>query len=48
VHDGLILAADSAQTMIGLDPNTQQPIISNVYNNANKVFNLVKGLPIGE
>ena len=46
VHDGLVLAADSAQSMIGLDANGRSTVF-NVYNNANKVFNLYKGLPIG-
>jgi hypothetical protein len=46
VNDGLVLAADSASTIIGQDPSGQTLVI-NVYNNANKVFNLRKGLPIG-
>lgn len=41
VNDGLVLAADSATTM----SNAQGPV--NVYDNANKVFNLRKGSPIG-
>jgi hypothetical protein len=43
------LAADSASTLVGQDPTSEQPrvIAFNVYNNANKVFNLSKGLPIG-
>jgi hypothetical protein len=41
VNDGLVLASDSAVT-IGAAANTQ-----NVYNHADKVFNLVKGLPVG-
>lgn len=41
VNDGLVLSADSASTM--LSPAG----VENVYNNANKVFNLRKGLPIG-
>lgn len=48
VHDGLVLAADSAATL------TIQPIVpgaapgvANVYDNANKIFNLYKGKPIG-
>lgn len=41
VNDGLVLCADSASTM-------QTPTgVSNVYNNANKIFNLRKGLPVG-
>jgi len=42
VNDGLVLAADSATTLI--DPNTNSVV--NVYNNANKIFNLHKELPI--
>jgi hypothetical protein len=44
VNDGLVLAADSASSMVGAGP--ARPIF-NVYNNANKVFNLRKSLPIG-
>lgn len=46
VQDGIVLAADSATTMLGLTANggTQ---VANIYNNANKLFNLHKGLPIG-
>jgi len=42
VNDGIILSADSASTMIDVNGD-----IVNIYNNANKIFNLVKGLPIG-
>jgi hypothetical protein len=49
VHDGVVLAADSASTLF-----SQQGTVDHVYNNANKVFNLYKcntefpnGLPIG-
>lgn len=42
VNDGVVLAADSASTLLSPD-NT----VFNVYNNANKIVNLVKGLPIG-
>ncbi len=46
VNDGLVLAADSASTLtVGL-PDGQQSVL-NTYNNANKVFNLHKDLPIG-
>lgn len=41
VNDGLVLAADSASTIMGVNG------IENVYNNAHKVFNLRKGLPVG-
>ena len=52
VHDGLILAADSASTLVvgtvgqqpGAPPVAQ---VANVYNNANKIANLYKGKPIG-
>lgn len=43
VNDGIVLAADSAATM---RPEDGQGV-DNVYDNANKVFNLVKNLPIG-
>lgn len=46
VNDGIVLAADSATTMIGRGA-TGEPAVINVYNNANKIFNLYKGLPIG-
>lgn len=53
VHDGVVLAADSASTLsfaappgVVLPPG-QQGLVGNVYDNANKIFNLVKGLPIG-
>lgn len=41
VMDGLVLAADSASTI------TSAEGVENVYNNANKIFNLRKGLPVG-
>lgn len=50
VHDGIILAADSASTLIlGSPPSAGAPIaqVGNVYNNANKIANLHKGEPIG-
>lgn len=43
VQDGIVLAADSASTLLGAAPQS----VVNVYNNANKIFNLRKGLPIG-
>lgn len=45
VHDGVVLAADSASTLLQSGANGVGVI--NVYNNANKIFNLRKGLPIG-
>lgn len=52
VHDGVILAADSASTLIvgtgAGTPGTPVPQqVVNVYNNANKITNLHKKLPIG-
>jgi hypothetical protein len=41
VNDGLVLAADSASTIASSSG------VVNVYDNANKVFNLRKGLPVG-
>jgi hypothetical protein len=46
VNDGLVLAADSASTLIQQQEGGAVSVI-NVYNNANKIFNLVKGSPIG-
>jgi hypothetical protein len=46
INDGLVLASDSASTVLGAAPNGELQVI-NVYNNAIKVFNLRKGLPIG-
>ncbi len=45
VNDGVVLAADSASTLIAQTLNGSTVV--QVYNNANKVFNLRKGLPIG-
>jgi hypothetical protein len=42
INDGIVLASDSATTF-----SDQQGNAVKIYNNANKVFNLVKGLPIG-
>lgn len=51
VHDGLVLAADSASTLsVPAPPGAVIPggnMVANVYDNANKIFNLVKGQPIG-
>ncbi|HEX4607199.1 MAG TPA: hypothetical protein VH092_03255, partial [Urbifossiella sp.] len=46
VHDGVVLAADSATTITARNQRGEEKV-QNVYNNANKLFNLVKGLPIG-
>lgn len=52
VHDGLILAADSASTLVVGIADQQPggvpvPQVANVYNNANKIANLYKRHPIG-
>jgi hypothetical protein len=44
VHDGLVLAADSASSLI-VSPGVSG--VAKVYNNANKIFNLYKGKPLG-
>ena len=46
VADGIVIAADSATTLAQMSPDGQ-PVVANIYNNANKVFNLHKALPIG-
>lgn len=46
VNDGVVLAADSASTIMGRDPSGLTGVM-NIYTNANKIFNLRKGLPIG-
>ncbi|MGC1617633.1 MAG: hypothetical protein WA765_04005 [Candidatus Acidiferrum sp.] len=45
INDGVVLAADSASTVMGATP--QGLSVINVYDNANKAFNLLKGYPIG-
>lgn len=46
VHDGVVLAADSASTLVQQLSNGETSVV-NVYNNANKIVNLCKGLPLG-
>jgi hypothetical protein len=46
VHEGIVLASDSASTVVGQGPGNM-PVAIKVYNNANKIFNLLKGAPIG-
>lgn len=47
VHDGVVIASDSASTLsVSVAPTVVAGVL-NVYNNANKVFNLYKGMPIG-
>lgn len=45
VNDGIVLAADSASTILAQTP--QGVGVINIYNKANKIFNLRKGAPIG-
>lgn len=46
VNDGIVLASDSAATMLARVPKEGIKII-NIYMNADKIFNLRKGSPIG-
>ena len=46
VNDGLAIAADSASTMVWFPTDGAKPEVANVYNHANKIANLYKGLPI--
>lgn len=46
VNDGIVLASDSAATLIGRRPDGRAEVF-NIYDNADKIFNLRKGLPIG-
>ncbi|MER9200488.1 hypothetical protein NKH74_14875 [Mesorhizobium sp. M0933] len=46
VHDGVVLASDSALTLTDATKSGAASIL-NVYNNGNKIFNLLKGVPIG-
>jgi hypothetical protein len=45
VNDGYVLASDSATTFATFGP-AGEVTVQNIYNNANKIFNLYKGLPI--
>jgi hypothetical protein len=47
VNDGVVMATDSASTIVARQPDGQTVGVLNVYNNADKLFNLYKGLPIG-
>lgn len=42
IHEGVVLASDSATTLMNKNGG-----VINVYDHANKIFNLYKGLPIG-
>lgn len=45
VHDGLIFAADSASSLVGMNAQGE-PVVLNVWQHGNKVFNLYKGKPL--
>jgi hypothetical protein len=45
VHDCLVFAADSASSLSGVN-NNGEPVVINVWNHGNKVFNLYKGKPL--
>ena len=47
VNDGLVLATDSASTVIVSGDDGAPRQVSTVYNNASKVFQICKDLPIG-
>jgi hypothetical protein len=47
VYDGIVLASDSASVIIIKDPQTGQNINYISYENANKIYNLIKERPIG-
>lgn len=47
VNDGVVLAADSAATIFAQQADGNAIGVVNVYDNADKVFNLCKGQPIG-
>jgi len=46
VNEGVVLAADSASTLFTQVSGNTLAVV-NVYNNADKVFNLIKGRPVG-
>lgn len=46
VNDGVVMATDSASTLIARD-GTGRPEVLKVYNNASKLFSLVTGCPVG-
>jgi hypothetical protein len=46
VNDGAVLATDSASTLIGQD-EAGNTVVVNIYENANKIFNINKKIPVG-
>jgi len=47
VNDGVVLASDSAASIFAQSPDGKTLGVINIYENADKVFNLCKGHPIG-
>ena len=47
VNDGVVLASDSSASIWAQSPDGQALGVVNIYENADKVFNLCKGHPIG-
>jgi len=47
VNDGIVLAADSAASIMAEIPGTEEIGVINIHEHADKVFNLEKGSPIG-
>ena len=47
VHDGVVIASDSASILVVSVAPQAVTGVANVYDNANKIFNLYKGMPIG-
>ena len=46
VNDGIVLASDSASSLV-VSNDQGNTSVQNIYNNADKIYNLYKGLPIG-
>ncbi|HEY7596982.1 MAG TPA: hypothetical protein VH969_27795 [Actinophytocola sp.] len=46
VHEGVVLASDSASTLAQVQPDGAMSV-ANVYYNVDKIANLMKGLPLG-
>lgn len=47
VNDGVVLASDSASSLVHIDDKNLNVSIMNVYEHADKIFNLYKELPVG-
>jgi hypothetical protein len=46
INEGVVLASDSASTLVAPEPGGKLGVV-NVYFSANKIFNLLKGHPVG-